>query len=183
MGRIGRAVARMAHEGLAMRLIYFNPSPVPAAAAIGAEPRDSVDAVLTEADFVSLHCPSTPDTHHLIDARRLALMQPGSYLINTARGDVVDEVALIKALEDGYLGGAGLDVYEAEPAVPQRLRQMENVVLLPHMGSATVETRVAMGLKAVANLKAFFRGEPLPDPAVAPGASVPPPPGAVRTPR
>lgn len=181
MGRIGRAVARMASGGLGMSVIYFNPSPVPAAEAIGAEPRDSVEAVLAESDFVSLHCPSTPATHHLIDAERLAAMQPGAYLINTARGDVVDESALINALENGNLGGVALDVYEAEPEVPQRLRQLENVVLLPHMGSATVETRVAMGLKAAANLAAFFRGEPLPDPVVAPAASAPLRPGADRT--
>jgi lactate dehydrogenase-like 2-hydroxyacid dehydrogenase len=127
---------------------------------LGAEPRGSVEDVLREADFVSLHSPATPETRHLIDARRLALMKPGAFLINNARGDIVDEPALAAALKQGTIAGAALDVFEREPAVTPDLTTMENVVLLPHLGSATQETRVAMGLRALDNLKAFFAGGP-----------------------
>jgi lactate dehydrogenase-like 2-hydroxyacid dehydrogenase len=119
--------------------------------------------VLAEADFVSLHCPGGAENRHLINAPRLAAMKPGAFLINTARGDVVDESALIAALESRTIRGAGLDVYEAEPQVPDALRPMENVVLLPHLGSATEETRTAMGMKVVDNITAFFEGRDPPD--------------------
>jgi lactate dehydrogenase-like 2-hydroxyacid dehydrogenase len=160
MGRIARAVARRAHHGFGMRVIFHDPYPPPPAVAaeLGAEPRPSVDDVLREADFVSLHCPATPETRHLIDARRLALLRRSAFLINTARGDVVDEAALVAALERGTIAGAALDVYEHEPRVHPALLRMENVVLLPHLGSATVETRVAMGMRALENLRAFFAG-------------------------
>jgi lactate dehydrogenase-like 2-hydroxyacid dehydrogenase len=160
MGRIARAVARRAHHGFGMRVIFHDPYPPPPAVAaeLGAEPRASVDDVLREADFVSLHCPATPETRHLIDARRLGLMRRSAFLINTARGDVVDEAALVAALERGAIAGAALDVYEHEPRVHPALLRMENVVLLPHLGSATVETRVAMGMRALENLRAFFAG-------------------------
>lgn len=160
MGRIARAVARRAHHGFGMRVIFHDPYPPPPAVAaeLGAEPRASVDDVLREADFVSLHCPATPETRHLLDARRLALMRRSAFLINTARGDVVDEAALVAALERGTIAGAALDVYEHEPRVHPALLRMENVVLLPHLGSATVETRVAMGMRALENLRAFFAG-------------------------
>jgi lactate dehydrogenase-like 2-hydroxyacid dehydrogenase len=162
LGRIGRAVAHRAHHGFGMRVIFHDPYPPPAAvvAELGAEPRGSVDDVLREADFVSLHSPATPETRHLIDARRLALMKRGAFLINNARGDIVDEAALAAALKQGTIAGAGLDVFEREPAVTPDLLTMENVVLLPHLGSATEETRVAMGLRALDNLKAFFAGAP-----------------------
>ncbi len=162
MGRIGRAVARRAHHGFAMRVIFHDPYPPPAdqVAELGAEPRGSVEAVLREADFVSLHSPATPETRHLINAQRLALMKRDAFLINTARGDVVDEAALVAALRQGTIAGAALDVYEREPQVTRDLLTMENVVLLPHLGSATQETRVAMGLRALENLKAFFAGTP-----------------------
>jgi lactate dehydrogenase-like 2-hydroxyacid dehydrogenase len=162
LGRIGRAVAHRAHHGFGMRVLFHDPFPPPAAvvAELGAEPRASPDDVLREADFVSLHSPATPDTRHLIDARRLALMKRGAFLINNARGDIVDEAALVAALKQGTIAGAGLDVYESEPAVTPDLLGMENVVLLPHVGSATRETRVAMGLRALDNLKAFFAGAP-----------------------
>lgn len=162
LGRIGRAVAHRARHGFGMRVIFHDPYPPPAAvvAELGAEPRTSVDDVLREADFVSLHSPATPETHHLIDARRLALMKRGAFLINNARGDIVDEAALAAALKRGAIAGAGLDVFEREPAVTPDLLTMENVVLLPHLGSATEETRVAMGLRAFDNLKAFFAGTP-----------------------
>jgi lactate dehydrogenase-like 2-hydroxyacid dehydrogenase len=127
-------------------------------AELALEPRASVDDVVREADFVSLHCPATPETRHLMDARRLALMKPTAFLVNTARGDVVDEAALIAALQARSIAGAALDVYEREPVVSPELLAMENVVLLPHLGSATRETRVAMGVRTLENLTAFFSG-------------------------
>jgi lactate dehydrogenase-like 2-hydroxyacid dehydrogenase len=162
LGRIGRAVAHRAHHGFGMRVLFHDPVPPPVAvlAELGAEPRASVDDVLREADFVSIHSPATPATRHLIDARRLALMKPGAFLINTARGDIVDEAALVAALKRGTIAGAALDVYEREPEVTRDLLAMEQVVLFPHLGSATSETRVAMGLRALENLKAFFAGLP-----------------------
>jgi len=160
LGRIGRAVARRAHHGFGMRVIFHDPYPPPAevVAELGAEAKRTVDEVLRDADFVSLHSPATPETHHLIDAARLALMKPSAFLINTARGDIIDEAALVAALKAGRIAGAALDVFEREPQVSSELLAMENVVLLPHLGSATQETRVAMGLRALENLKAFFAG-------------------------
>jgi lactate dehydrogenase-like 2-hydroxyacid dehydrogenase len=148
-----------------MRVLYTDPYPPPpdVAAALGAEPRDTVEQVLAESDFVSLHCPATPETRHLMNAERLGRMKPGAYLINSARGDVVDEAALAQALQRGTIAGAGLDVFEREPQVAPELLGMENVVLLPHLGSATEETRVAMGLRALENLRLFFSGAPLRD--------------------
>jgi lactate dehydrogenase-like 2-hydroxyacid dehydrogenase len=165
MGRIARAVARRAHHGFGMRVLYADPYPPPpeVARALGAEARDSVDDVLAESDFVSLHCPATPETRHLMNAERLARMKRGACLINSARGDVVDEAALVQALASGTIAGAGLDVFEREPHVARELLSMENVVLLPHLGSATEETRVAMGLRALENLRLFFSGAPLRD--------------------
>ena len=168
MGRIARAVAQRAHHGFGMRVIFHDPYP-PApevARSLGAEPRERLEQVLEEADFVSLHCPATPETRHLMNAERLALLKPGAYLINTARGDVVDEAALVAALRGGRLAGAGLDVFEREPQVSPELLALENVVLLPHLGSATRETRVAMGLRALENLRLFFQGAPLRDKVV-----------------
>ena len=168
MGRIARAVARRAHHGFGMRVVFHDPYP-PApevARSLGAEPRERLEQVLEEADFVSLHCPATPETRHLMNAERLALLKPGAYLINTARGDVVDEAALVAALRGGRLAGAGLDVFEREPQVSPELLALENVVLLPHLGSATRETRVAMGLRALENLRLFFQGAPLRDQVV-----------------
>ncbi len=167
-GRIGRALARQAASALGMHVVYYAPRDVviddPATAGPeGAERMVSVDALLERADVVSLHCPSTPETRHLIDARRLKLMGPTSYLVNTARGDIIDEYALTSALRDGVIAGAGLDVYEWEPTVVAELRELENVVLLPHMGSGTIETRTAMGMRALANMDAFAAGVPLPD--------------------
>jgi len=123
----------------------------------------TVEDVLEVSDFVSLHCPGGAENRHLMNAARLAAMKPGAFLINTARGDVVDEQALIAALEQGTIRGAGLDVYEAEPLVPERLKALDNVVLLPHLGSATEETRTAMGMKVVDNITAFFAGREPPD--------------------
>jgi lactate dehydrogenase-like 2-hydroxyacid dehydrogenase len=165
MGRIAKAVARRAHHGFGMRVIYHDPFPPKPeeAKALGAEGRDSIDQVLAEADFVSLHCPATPETRHLINATRLGQMKRSAFLINTARGDVVDEAALVGALKAGTIAGAGLDVFEREPQVAPELVGMENVVLLPHLGSATSETRVAMGRRAIENLSLFFAGQPVRD--------------------
>ena len=160
IGRIGRAVARRAHLGFGMKIIYHDPYPLSDAdaKALGAQRKESIEAVLRESDFVSLHCPATPETRHLMNAARFAQMRKGSILINTARGDVVNENDLIAALEAGTIGGAWLDVFENEPSVPAALSSRENVVLLPHLGSATIETRVAMGMRAIDNLEAFFGG-------------------------
>ena len=160
-GRIAKAVARRAHHGFGMRVIFHDPYPPASDVAreLGAEQQRSVEDVIRAADFVSLHCPATPETRHLINAERLALMKPTAFLINTARGDVVDEAALVAALRAGTIAGAALDVYEREPQITRDLLAMENVVLLPHLGSATRETRAAMGFRALENLKAFFSGQ------------------------
>jgi lactate dehydrogenase-like 2-hydroxyacid dehydrogenase len=165
MGRIARAVAQRAHHGFGMRIIFHDPYPPSAevAASLGAEPRERLEDVLSEADFVSLHCPATPETRHLMNRERLALMRPEAYLVNTARGDVVDESALAEVLQARRIAGAGLDVFEREPQVTEALLALENVVLLPHLGSATTETRVAMGMRALENLRLFFAGKPLRD--------------------
>ena len=161
-GRIGQAVARRASRGFGMRVLAFSPTPPrpETLAECGAEPRDSVNEVLSEAGIVSLHCPLTADTRHLINATRLGRMRPDAVLINTARGGIVDEAALVAAIRAGTIAGAGLDVYEDEPAVSPELLSLENVVLLPHLGSATHETRTAMGMRALMNLQAFFGGSP-----------------------
>ncbi len=164
-GRIGRAVARRAFRGFGMTILCASRRPPVAATVAEAGARVvEVDELLGESDIVSLHTPATPATRHLIDARRLALLQHHAVLVNTSRGEVVDERALITALETGQLAGAGLDVYQREPEVSPALLRMENVVLLPHLGSATVETRVAMGRRALENVRAFFEGLPVPDP-------------------
>jgi lactate dehydrogenase-like 2-hydroxyacid dehydrogenase len=165
MGRIGRAVARRAHHGFGMRILYYHPRPLPAEipAELDATPCASIDELLPLCDFVTLHCPGDRRNYHLIDARRLKLMRRGSFLINTARGEVVDTEALIAALKSGHLAGAGLDVYENEPHVHPGLAALENVTLLPHLGSATLETRQAMGWRVLVNLEAFFAGKIPPD--------------------
>ncbi|QFY60976.1 D-glycerate dehydrogenase [Rhizobium grahamii] len=164
-GRIGKAFARRCHFGFGMDVVFYNRSPVDPAEAsrYGARQLPTVEDVLGASDFVSLHCPGGAENRHLMNAERLAAMKPGAFLINTARGDVVDEAALAAALKNGVIRGAGLDVYEAEPHVPETLRTLENVVLLPHLGSATEETRTAMGMKVVDNITAFFDGKEPPD--------------------
>jgi glyoxylate reductase len=147
-----------------MRVLYHSRQQLPDEANLsGAEWRDSLEALLRDSDLVSLHCPATPETHHLINATTLASMRPTAHLINTARGDVVDEEALIEALRSGQLAGAALDVYEREPAVPQSLLSLENVVTLPHLGSATMESREAMGERVLRNIAAFVAGDRPPD--------------------
>lgn len=168
MGRIGKAMAKRAHFGFDMDVVFYNRSKVDdeETRAMGARQLASIEEVLAASDFVSLHCPGGAENRHLINAERLAAMKRGAFLINTARGDVVDQKALVAALDSGTIAGAGLDVYDGEPDVPGALMRMENVVLLPHLGSATEETRVAMGMKAVDNLTAFFEGRALPDKVV-----------------
>ncbi len=160
-GRIAQAMAHKAHHGFGMKIVFFDPylADKKAAKAVKGVSRSSIDAVLKEADFVSLHCPSTPETRRLINATKLKKMKKSAFLINTARGDVVDEKALVKALKTGAIAGAGLDVFEAEPKVTAALLKMENAVLFPHLGSATLETREAMGFRVVDNIKAFFKGK------------------------
>jgi lactate dehydrogenase-like 2-hydroxyacid dehydrogenase len=161
MGRIARAVAARAAHGFNMKIIFHDPFPPRAEdiADLNATRCSSPEEVFQHADFVSLHCPGGKDTYHLIGADAFKAMRPGAFLINTARGDVVDEAALVTALENGEIAGAGLDVFEKEPAVSAALMQMENVVLLPHLGSATEETRIAMGMRVVENIEAFFAGD------------------------
>lgn len=166
-GRIGLALAHRAKFGFDMKILLAGRS---GGAAPAKEFLHSLDAeycaledLLKRSDFVSLHCPSSDQTHHLIDAAAFELMPQHAILLNTARGDIVDEAALLAALQCGAIGGAGLDVYEAEPQVPEQLQRLPNVVLLPHLGSSSQETRHAMGMCAVANLRAFFAGETPPD--------------------
>ncbi|MDA1090523.1 MAG: D-glycerate dehydrogenase [Proteobacteria bacterium] len=160
-GRIARAMAKRCHFGFDMKVLFHDPYPPSAkdAKALGAEACDSIDELLSRSDFVSIHCPGGKETYHLMNAEGLGKMQPHAFLINSARGDVIDPAALIDALNNGTIAGAGLDVFEGEPNVPDALKTMENVVLLPHLGSASVETRVAMGMRVVENLQAFFAGD------------------------
>ena len=165
MGRIAQAMARKAHHGFGMKIIFTDPYP-PAQSVIDglqAEMVDSVEDVLRQADFVSLHCPGGKETYHLLNSERLALMKPSAYLINSARGDVVDNQALIEALKNRSIAGAGLDVFEGEPKLDPGFLDLDNAVLLPHLGSATLETRVAMGNRVLENLEAFFNGTPMGD--------------------
>lgn len=159
-GRIGQAMAQRAHFGFGMKILVQNRSPVPAEvlARYNATQVPSIEDLLPDCDFVSLHCPGGAANRHLINARRLDLMKPGAFLINTARGEVVDEQALAQSLWFGTIAGAGLDVFEREPAVPDALLNADNLVLLPHLGSATRETREGMGFRVLENLTAFFDG-------------------------
>ena len=160
-GRIAQAVAQKAHFGFGMEVSFFDPYP-PSAEVINkfsAKQLDTVEDVLRDSDFVTLHCPGGGSNTNLLNKERLGMMKKSAFLINTARGDVVDEPALVQALKDGVIAGAGLDVFAKEPTVTEDLLTMENVVLLPHLGSATTETRVAMGLRSLGNVKAFFDGQ------------------------
>jgi lactate dehydrogenase-like 2-hydroxyacid dehydrogenase len=161
LGRIGKAVAKRAHHGFDMPVLFHDPYPPGAEElkALGATRCASIEEVLEKSDFVSLHCPATPETRHLINADRLKRMKRSAILVNTARGDVVDEKALIQALKDGTIAAAGVDVYEWEPKVSEELLTLENVVLFPHLGSASRETRVAMGMRVIDNVTAFFAGK------------------------
>ena len=164
-GRIGRAVAHRAHRGFGMRVLVYTPRPPDEeqARSLGVEICADLEELLAGSDVVSLHCPVTPRTERMIGPAQLARMRRGAILINTARGALVDENALVSALRSGQIAGAGLDVYAREPEVPDALREMDQVVLLPHLGSATVETRESMGLRVKKNLDCFFAGEEPPD--------------------
>lgn len=160
MGRIGRAVARRA-AAFGMQVIYHSRTPLPPdeEEALGVT-RVDWETLLARSDILSLHAPATPATRHLLDAAALRRMRRGSYLINTARGTLVDEAALVEALRDGHLAGAGLDVYEHEPRITPGLLDLPGVVLLPHIGSATVRTRTRMAMLAARNVHAVLSGEP-----------------------
>lgn len=162
MGRIGQTVAAMA-RALGMEIHYHNRRPVPAEAAGDAAYHATAEGLLRVAQVLSIHCPATPETRKLIDAERLALLPEGAIVVNTARGAIIDDDALIAALQGGHIAAAGLDVFEGEPAIHPGYRDLPNVFLLPHLGSATVETRNAMGFKALDNLDAIFAGRPPPD--------------------
>ncbi|HEY5339176.1 MAG TPA: D-glycerate dehydrogenase [Rhizomicrobium sp.] len=164
MGRIGQAVARRA-KAFGLQIHYHNRKKV--APGIEAELEatywESLDQMLARMDIVSVNCPHTPATYHLLSARRLKMMKPSAYIVNTARGEVIDENALTRMLSNGELSGAGLDVFEHEPAVNPKLLKLKNVVLLPHMGSATIEGRIDMGEKVILNIKTFADGHKPPD--------------------
>jgi glyoxylate reductase len=164
MGRIGMALARRA-GGFGLSVHYHNRRHVPedVETALEATYWESLDQMLAHMDIVSVNCPHTPATYHLLSARRLRLLQPHAILVNTARGEIVDQEELVRLLEIRAIGGAGLDVFEHEPAVDPRLRALDNVVLLPHMGSATIEGRIAMGERVIINIKTFADGHRPPD--------------------
>ncbi len=164
MGRIGQAVARRA-KAFGLNIHYHNRQPISSALANELEATywESLDQMLARMDVISVNCPHTPATYHLLSARRLKLLQPHAILVNTARGEVVDENALANMLARGEIAGAGLDVYENEPAINPKLLKLPNAVLLPHMGSATVEARMDMGEKVIINIKTFMDGHKPPD--------------------
>jgi len=167
MGRIGTAVARRA-KAFGLSIHYHNRHRVMQAVEDELEATwwESLDQMLARMDIISVNCPSTPATFHLLSARRLALLQPTAYIVNTARGDIIDEDALVKLVQEGKIAGAGLDVYENEPALNTKLLKLAakgKVVLLPHMGSATLEGRIDMGEKVIINIRAFFDGHRPPD--------------------
>lgn len=163
MGRIGRAVAQRAHDGFGMKIVFFNRSLIDDCEIADARQIGSLTDLMAECDFVSVNTPGGAGTRHLMSARVLAAARPGLILVNTARGDVVDQAALIQALSTGVIAGAGLDVYEHEPIVPPALRAMNNVVLLPHLGTNALDVRTEMGLMAVENIRAFFAGHTPPN--------------------
>ena len=163
MGRIGKAIARRSHFGFGMRVVFHNRSHV-AEPGMPAEQLGGLHEVMAAADVVVVAAPATPETHHLINAAALAAMKPSAHLVNIARGDLVDEAALIAALQSGRIAGAGLDVYEFEPKVPEGLTRLENVVLLPHLGTAALEVREDMGHMALDNVAAVLAGEVPPNP-------------------
>jgi glyoxylate reductase len=167
MGRIGQAVARRAHA-FGLQIHYHNRKPVAPSIEeeLGATYWESLDQMLARMDIISVNCPHTPATFHLLSARRLKLLKKDAYIVNTARGEVIDETMLTKLIESGDIGGAGLDVYEHEPAVSPKLLRLAKagkVTLLPHMGSATIEGRVEMGEKVMINIRTFLDGHKPPD--------------------
>ena len=167
-GRIGQAVAKRAHFGFDMDIQYWDPYDIPADVTkkFNATKLDTIEDVCRECDFVSINCPATKETFHLMNDERFKLMKKSAFIINTARGDIIDEKALVNALVNKEIAGAGLDVFETEPNLPNELKTMENVVSFPHLGSATSETRIAMGNTAIDNTLAFFAGTELPNKVV-----------------
>ena len=164
MGRIGSAVARRA-KGFGLAIHYHNRRRVHGdlETTLEATYWESLDQMLSRMDIISVNCPHTPATYHLLSARRLKLLQPAAYIVNTSRGEVIDENALTRMLERREIAGAGLDVFEHEPAINPKLIKLDNVVLLPHMGSATIEGRIDMGEKVIINIKTFADGHNPPD--------------------
>lgn len=165
LGRIGKALAKRA-RGFDMTIHYCNRRQLPAAEAEGAIYHPTLESLAAASDVLSINAPSTPETRRIVDAALLARLKPGAILVNTARGDLVDDTALIAALRSGQVGYAGLDVYEGEPRLNPGYLALDNVFLLPHMGSQTIEARTEMGLEALANLEAYFEGRELPYPVV-----------------
>jgi glyoxylate reductase len=164
MGRIGQAVARRA-KAFGLQIHYHNRrrAAEDAERELEATYWDSLDQMLSRVDIVSINCPHTPATYHLLSARRLKLLKPTAYIVNTARGEVIDENALARMIEKGEIAGAGLDVYENEPAINPKLLASDRVVVLPHMGSSTIEGRIDMGEKVIINIKTFMDGHAPPD--------------------
>jgi glyoxylate reductase len=164
MGRIGEAMAERS-RAFGMEIHYHNRKRAApeVEGKLAATYWPDLDAMLPEMDIVSINCPYTPQTYHLFSAERIARLKPGAYLINTARGEIVEEAALAEALASGHLAGAGLDVFEREPKVDPKLLTLNNVALLPHLGSSTIEARTGMGKKVIANIAAHLEGRPLPD--------------------
>ncbi len=172
MGRIGQAVARRASAfGLSVHYHNRRPVPTPIEQELRATYWDDLDAMLAAVDIVSINCPSTPSTYHLINADRLAKMSPSSYIVNTARGDVIDEAALADALANGRVGGAGLDVYEKAPKIHPGLMGLHNVILAPHIASSTHESRQEMGEKVLINIRAWMDHHKVPDRVLPPGST------------
>jgi glyoxylate reductase len=164
MGRIGQAVAHRA-RAFGMQVVYHNRNRLPTALEnmLGAQYEDDLDRMIAEADILSLHCPASPETHHILNAARLASMKPSACVINTARGELIDEAALIAALAEERIAGAGLDVYTHEPSIDPRLLALPNVVAMPHLGSATFEGREASGERVIANIRFWADGHRPPD--------------------
>lgn len=162
MGGVGQVAAKRA-RGFDMQIHYYNRTRLSPDLEQGAAYHDSYESLLPHCDFLSLHCPATPETHRLLNAERIALLPDGAVVVNAARGSVVDEVALIAALKSGKLAAAGLDVFDNEPHVDPAFRELDNVFLMPHVGSATRETRIAMGFMVIDNLNAIFANQEPPN--------------------
>jgi len=164
MGRIGQALAKRAH-GFDMQIHYHNRSRIDrkTEGSLEATYWESLDKMLAHIDFLSINCPKTPETYHLLNADRLKLLKPHAIIVNTARGEIIDEKALVESLKMGAIAGAGLDVYENEPKINPKMTELDNVVLLPHLGSATYEGRQAMGDKVITNIVSFAAGRPSAD--------------------
>ena len=161
MGRIAQAMAHKSHFGFDMNILYYDPyfKNNEISDKFNAKSCENLEQLLNNSDFVSLHCPSTDETRGIINKETIAMMKKSAYLINTARGDIVNETDLINALSSNAIKGAGLDVYDKEPSVPESLTNLTNVFLLPHLGSATEETREAMGMRVFKNILSYFNDE------------------------